>query len=151
MNRWRSSQWWSGVSGCRLFHIINMLVSTWTVNWKKRLSPDNSSWWSSDQLISARCFFVCFYQGILACVQFYDVLNKMIREASSVIGLTPHLPEVTVDKRARAKLKTVLYFEAVHYTLFWTESGAHSVSRFVLINTFRCGLDPNHFLFCYSQ
>lgn len=54
---------------------------------------------------------MCFYQGILACVQFYDVLNKMIREASSVIGLTPHLPEVTVDKRAGAKLKTVLYVE----------------------------------------
>ncbi len=37
--------------------------------------------------------------------------NKIIRKAISVIGLTQDSLEVTVEKRTRAKLKTVLYFE----------------------------------------
>ena len=67
-----------------------------------------------------------FYQGILASVLFYAVLcwgggsisvedknriNKLIKRAGSVIGLTPDALEVTVEKRMRSKVKMVLLFE----------------------------------------
>lgn len=53
-------------------------------------------------------------------------INKMIRKAGLVISLTPDSLEVTGEKRTRAKLKSVLYFEL--FIVFLMESEAHSVS-----------------------
>lgn len=74
--------------------------------------------------ISTRLLDV-FYQDILANVLFYAVLcwggsismddsnriNKLIKKAGSVIGVTPDSLEVIVERRTRSKLKTILLFD----------------------------------------
>ena len=73
----------------------------------------------------SRSLLHVFYQGILASVLFFAVLcwggsitvadknriNKLIKKAGSVIGLPPDSLEITLAKRTRTKLNTILSFE----------------------------------------